>query len=139
MASSAKAAYGGIIVRILDLLSVSPMTLAELCEELGGYSRTSMAKLLWNLSRESKRKPKRIHVSGWVTDHPGQRAYPRAVYSLGDKKDKIKPYRSRETQKQEAKLRYNSKARSLKATNSVFNLALLQKASERNSHGTLAH
>lgn len=93
------------------------MTQAELGELLG-LDRFGAAALVNILRRPLKTIPKRIHVVKWVTDHPGQRTYPRAVYALGSGEDAPRPKRNYKA----VKKRYESNKKARLKMSSVFRL-----------------
>jgi hypothetical protein len=68
------------------LTDLGPMTKAELCDHLNWESE-SVSSVLARLRRTTKERPQRIYISGWVEDHEGMRAYPRAQYALGAEPD----------------------------------------------------
>lgn len=107
------------VPRALGLLSeLGPMTQAELGELLG-LDRFSASALVNTLRRPLKTVPKRIHIVKWVYDHPGQRAYPRAVYALGDGPDVPRPKRNVKKVKQ----KYQRTRKTRLQMSSVFRLA----------------
>jgi len=93
------------------------MTQAELGELLG-LDRFGAAALVNVLRRPLKTIPKRVHIVKWVTDHPGQRSYPRAVYALGEGVDVPRPKRNQKKIKQ----RYEHNKRMRLKMSSVFRL-----------------
>lgn len=111
------------VPRALELLSeLGPMTQAELGELLG-LDRFGAAALVNVLRRPLKTIPKRIHIVKWVTDHPGQRSYPRAVYALGEGKDAPRPRRDHK----KVKRRYEQNKRARMKMSSVFRLGAYLK------------
>lgn len=106
------------VPRALELLSeFGPMTQAELGDLLG-LDRFAASALVNVLRRPLKTVPKRVHIVRWVTDHPGQRSYPRAVYALGEGPDVPRPKRNRKA----VKRRYQENLRTRLKTSSVFRL-----------------
>lgn len=106
------------VPRALELLAeLGPMTQAELAELLG-LDRFGAAALMNVLRRPLKTIPKRVHIIKWVTDHPGQRSYPRAVYALGEGVDVPRPKRNYKKVKQ----RYEQNKRTRLRMSSVFRL-----------------
>jgi len=87
--------WGVISLRIVDMLEqLGPMTTSEIAKELG-VERDSMGSIITRLRKPSKRPrgPKRVYVHDWRDEEDGQRAYLRAVYGAGNKKDAPKPER----------------------------------------------
>lgn len=106
------------VPRALELLAeLGPMTQAELGELLG-LDRFGASALMNILRRPLKTIPKRVHIVKWVTDHPGQRSYPRAVYALGEGVDAPRPKRNQKKIKQ----RYEHNKRMRLKMSSVFRL-----------------
>ena len=106
------------VPRALELLSeLGPMTQAELGEMLD-LDRFGASALVNVLRRPLKTVPKRVHIVRWVYDHPGQRAYPRAVYALGDGEDVPRPKRNQKKVKQ----RYEQNKKARLRMSSVFRL-----------------
>jgi|TARA_R110000823_G_scaffold302684_1_gene423937 hypothetical protein len=97
------------------LAELGPMTSVEICHNIGTTKQKSGA-ILGRLMRAGVTKPKRIYICGWTHDAEGARRYPRAIYALGDKKDKPAPRPS----PAENQRRY--KAKKSKMVNSVFQL-----------------
>jgi len=92
-----------------------PMTSVEICAAIGTTTRKS-GGILCRLMRASVTKPKRVYIAAWTNDAEGARRYPRAIYALGDKKDKpMPPVSNAENQR-----RYRQKK--AKQVNSVFQL-----------------
>jgi hypothetical protein len=81
-----------IVPQILNALEfVGPMSMAELADYLG-KSKKKFGGVISRLSRQSgPDSPQRIHITRWVTDHPGDRFYPRAVYAFGMGRNAFKP------------------------------------------------
>ena len=114
-------AWGSLVDKIIEAItSLGPMTSAELQAHLR-YSASSVSRVLSRMTRDSPRRPQRLHVSGWVTDQEGQRTYPRAQYSLGPGINR--PYKRAVTAKAAHSKRQGDKLRMLK-TSSVFNLGV---------------
>lgn len=113
-------AYGNTVERIAyTLRDQGPMTLSELCDELG-QARGDVSAVVTRMRRDLKTMPKRVYVSHYVYDMEGERRYPRAVYALGGQKDASKPKPNRK----EVRRRSDAKRRIINTTNSVFNLAV---------------
>jgi hypothetical protein len=108
--------WGVTTLRILDALEhIGPMTRGEMCAHLR-LTREKCAAIFTRLARPQLRPlgPKRVHISAWVYDgDDGERRYPRAVYAIGDGKDKPKP-RS-DTKANRKRYRVNKTGRSLSA------------------------
>ena len=110
--------------RIMETIKdYGPMTQGELLDLLGG-KKGNVYKVTMNLTKPTKRLPKRLFISAYVFDQEGQKRYPRPVFSIGDKPDVAKPVKDiPATQK-----RYREKRKSHVLLNSVFNLGLKPKA-----------
>ena len=109
----------GTTERILEALKeFGPMTRSEIDDVLN-LDKRNTGKCINGCMKESPRKSKRIYIVNWVYDHCGSRRYPRAVYALGNEKDKEKPKRDNKA----VQKKYRDKKRRLLTTNSVFNLA----------------
>lgn len=116
--------WGGLASAITEAISaLGPMTGADLCEHLGNPIN-SVSTALSRMIKTTPKHPQRLHISGWVWDHEGQRAYPRAQYSLGPGKNReCEPpitTKARHAQRQADKLR-------LLKTSSVFNLGVTRE------------
>lgn len=86
-------AHGQTVQAVLQALRViGPMTRNELCKEIG-ITRDRIGEILTRLRRPGKRpvRPRLIHVVDYRYDEEGQKAYPRAIYALGDLPDKPAP------------------------------------------------
>lgn len=97
------------------LAELGPMTTVEICAAIG-TTKIKSGAILGRLMKASVTKPKRVYIYGWVQDAEGARRYPRAIYAIGDKKDKPAPVPS----PAENQRRY--KAKKSKRVNSVFQL-----------------
>jgi len=117
---------GETVAQVLELLrEVGPMTRAEMSQHLQ-IDRRNLASVVTRMIRSSPRLPRRIHILRYVFDMEGQRAYPRAVYALGDKPDAKRPVPDTKA----IKRRYNAKVRARNTANFVFNLALPRRVYE---------
>lgn len=115
--------HGETVDLILRLIvERGPMTRAEL-EEAIGIERGRISSIITRMSNRTKTLPKRLYICGYVYDHGKSRRYPRAVFNLGDKRDKRKPKSSR----QEIRKRYDDKVRMLMTGSSIFNLGMSRK------------
>ena len=100
-----------------------PMTQGELLDLLGG-NKGNVYKITMNLTKPTKRLPKRLFISSYVFDQEGEKRYPRPVFAIGNKPNVPKPVQDiPATQK-----RYRDKRKSHTLLNSVFNLGLKPKA-----------
>lgn len=89
----------GVLATLITttIQELGPMTKAEICEHID-WDSESVSSVIARLRRPTKLLPQRLHISGWVTDHEGRRAYPRAQYALGagvDAKRRKTPGRAR--------------------------------------------
>lgn len=117
--------YGKTTLAVeLTLSTHGPMTVAQLREELGMQHKGTLTGVLHRMRQKSDKFPKRIYISAWVHEHEGARRYPRAVYSIGDKRDKPKPKPLSDAVK--AKRRRGLRVSRLRHA-SVFNLGLTYK------------
>jgi len=83
--------YGTVTQQVLELLADEPMTRGDICLALG-RTRNECAAILSRLNRAWPKSPKRVYIKDWVyRDELNTKNYPRALYALGDKKDKPKP------------------------------------------------
>lgn len=73
---------------ILKALTVAPMTEADLCEEDGlkDLHPKTVRKAIRDLHKEHK-----IWIKEWVKDQPGQRVYPRPMWTPGRGLDVMPP------------------------------------------------
>lgn len=116
--------WGALAARILDLLrDYGPMTRAELGAYLD-HTASSISPVLARMTKTTPKRPQRLHVGGWVTDHEGQRHYPRPVYHIGPGVNKR--YKPELSAKQAHAKRQSDKLRMLK-TSSVFNLGVTRQ------------
>lgn len=116
--------WGALSARILELLTdYGPMTRAELDGHLD-HTASSIGPVLTRMIKTRSKRPQRLHVSDWVTDHEGQRKYPRAVYAIGPGVNK--PYKPAVSAKAAHAKRQAEYLRLLK-TSSVFNLGVTRK------------
>lgn len=112
--------YGKTILAIEIALSMhGPMTAAQLKEELNLGHKGTLTGVLYRMSKKTALRPKRIYISSWIHEHEGARRYPRAVYSIGDKRDKPKPKPMSGANKSK---RYRSLRVARLRNSSVFNL-----------------
>lgn len=90
--------WGSTTDRILLLLEQEPMTKAEICRKLD-LTHDQVASVLSRLNKSSKQLPKRIYISGHTRHATLGRVYIRAIYSIGDKRNKessIQPFTRKE-------------------------------------------
>ena len=116
--------YGSSVETILTLLRENgPMTRSQLEEDME-VGKAAISAILSRMRRESIECPKRIYIAKWVNNRDTGRAYPRAMYALGDLpcKKKPKPEKHRETV-----ARHVQKRNTLARSNFVFNLGLTEK------------
>jgi len=108
------------------------MTSAEIVETTRMDIHNASDAIL-RLSKPNSKRPKRIYVLSWVTDHPGQRRYPRAIYALGDKPNAKKPKPDPNARKRE----YEARKKNRLKGSFVFHLGTpLVCLRSRSSHGT---
>jgi hypothetical protein len=118
-----------IMQAITDL---GPMTRAELCDYLK-HDAESVSSVLARLRRPTKERPQRLYISGWVSDHEGMRAYPRAQYSLGAEPDKKRRWVS---QSQRHSARQTETLKRMK-TSSVFHLGMTRDQLRAQARGAV--
>lgn len=121
------------INRIMSLLAeFGPMTAAEIME-MSGMDTHNTSDALLRLIKQNSKNPQRIHIIKWVTDQPGQRRYPRAVYALGEGPNTKKPKPDPNARKRE----YEARTKMRLKGSFVFNLGIpLKCLRSRSSHGT---
>lgn len=80
--------------KILKALSeLGPMNKVQIVEEVG-IPEQSVRAILSRMNRKTPRREKQIHISDWLrSEEAEEKFYLRAVYSVGNKPDKIKPKR----------------------------------------------
>lgn len=113
------------ILRALD--EAGPMTRSEICEYLG-FDKNDISRVVTRLNRRTPQAGKRIYVKGYTYDHEGEKRYPRAIYALGDRQNAPKP---KPADKAAMGRERRARRRTLRATNSVFNLGLTQFRMEK--------
>ena len=116
---------GDTVKKIMrGLVEEGPMTMQDMTR-LTGKDKTILSPILRKMLRPTKipAGPKRIYICQWVYDQEGQKRYPRRMYAIGDKPDAPRPVSDRKANEK----RYRDKLRSIKTTNSVFNLAALSR------------
>lgn len=117
-------AWGNTTDRILLLLEQEPMTKSEICRRLE-LTHDQVSSRLSQLKKKSSRFAKRIYISGYTRHSISGRAHIRAVYSLGDKPDKIKNMQPM-TQKEKSARTYEKRIRAVR-NSSIFNLTLKKR------------
>ena len=118
--SNRTVAYGGIVAQIESLIRRhGPMTRAQISQAMG-LDRTRVSSVITRMNRSSKTMPKRLFLTAYVYDHEKSRRYPRAVFDLGDKRNKPRPKPNR----QETRRKYDQRVKLLMTGNSIFNLGL---------------
>lgn len=112
--------YGETVKRITELISdLGPMSTCELSEEMG-RDRMFISAVLSRMRRPTKTMPKRLYVIRYIDKVESARAYPRAVFALGDKKDAQKP----KADKRASRKASDQRRRMRNTMNSVFNLGM---------------
>lgn len=116
---------GDVVRQILvGLANEGPMTMQDMIE-LTGKDKETLSPTLRKMLRPTIKPamPKRIYICQWVYDQEGQKRYPRPMYALGDLPDVPRPKANPKANEK----RYRNKLRTIKTTNSVFNLAALSR------------
>lgn len=84
-------AWGGLAdLVVATLRDCGPHTEAELSDLLG-VSQSGMAARLLRLRTPSPQLPKRIHICGWASSHPGRKNHLRPVFAAGNEPDVPRP------------------------------------------------
>lgn len=105
----------------LGELENGDMTVAQLVDELG-HDRENVRKATTRAANEPR--PRALHIVGWVMTQPGERAYPRPIYRLGDGSNKKRPApKDRATIVRE----WSQRKHALLKASSVFNLGIAQR------------
>jgi hypothetical protein len=95
------------------------MTRKELCDALN-LEHDYVSAVLTRLANPTKTQPKRVYVISYVHDAEGQRRYPRAMFSVGDRPDAKRPTSDRRNNRR----RYDQARRNRIAGASVFTWGL---------------
>lgn len=110
------------------LVENGPATSSEVADVLG-ISYRHAAAAAFNLLRNNPRTGQRVHIVGWIFDHPGQKRYPRAVFAAGPGKNVKKPPID-----YDARYKREYKARKSRHLSSVFTLAIpIKRRHERHA------
>ena len=108
---------GPIVLGVLAHLAEHGATSAADIARALGENPKAVASVCSRLNRSCLTLPKRIYVFDYAHEDDGARRYPRALYALGNKRDKPKPKRNRAA----AQKRYRERNKS--QVTSVFDLA----------------
>lgn len=114
-----RAAFGQVADLILALIAEGgPMSQADMRRATGRTAQQISSTVNRLTSDRMTTLPRRIYISAWVSDAEGERAYPRAVYSLGNRPHKPKPAADQLA----VKRRYWARRRERLKTSSIFRL-----------------
>lgn len=97
------------------LVEVGPMTASELARFFPGDSLNNVSAQIYHMRRT---KPPQLHISGWTREDGIGKAYLRAVYAAGNKRDARKPQLISNA---ESSRRWKAKRTIPKVANSIWN------------------
>ena len=110
---------GAHVIKALAAFDEFGKLTAQEFADYADIGRYDAHAVLNRMNKRTKAGEKRIYVADWTYAHDDARRYPRAVFMLGDKRDKPKP----EPNLRENRRRSESKRNTLFRMNSVFNMA----------------
>jgi hypothetical protein len=111
---------GKNVIRALEALQEFGRMTAQEFADWADISRYDAHAVLIRMNKRTKAGDKRIHIVDWSHEHDGARRYPRPVFALGDKPDKLKP----KPNIRAIRARYEAKKNKTFRMNSVFNMAM---------------
>lgn len=114
---------GAYVMKAYEAFEEFGTLTAQAFADYADISRYDAHAVLNRMNRRTKAGVKRIYVSTWTYDYDNARRYPRAVFKLGDKRDKARP----KPDVRENRRRSETKRSTMMRTNSVFNLALTRE------------
>jgi hypothetical protein len=111
---------GSHVIKVYEALHEFGKITAQEFADYADIGRYDAHAVLNRMNKRTKAGVKRIYIAGWTYDHDDARRYPRAIFMIGDKEDKLKP----KPNIKENRRRSESKRNATFRMNSVFNMAM---------------
>lgn len=111
---------GSHVIKVYEALQEFGKITAQEFADYADIGRYDAHAVLNRMNKRTKAGVKRIYIAGWTYDHDDARRYPRAIFMIGDKEDKLKP----KPNIKENRRRSESKRNATFRMNSVFNMAM---------------
>ncbi len=114
---------GAYVMKAYAALEEFGTVTAQEFADYADIGRYDAHAVLRRMGKRTKAGEKRLHITAWVYDHDDARRYPRPVYAIGDKPDKVRPKPDVRANRR----RSDARRENLFRVNSVFNLAMTRE------------
>lgn len=111
---------GSHVTKVYEALHEFGQITAQEFADYADIGRYDAHAVLNRMNRRTKAGEKRIFVFDWTYDHDDARRYPRAIFRIGDRPDKLKP----KPDVRENRRRSETNRNKVFRMNSVFNMAM---------------